>query len=187
MKPKVIQTLLGPDWEVDQKSGDAQTHHELQPSWPMQLQGLFIAGADAQTVVVDISVGNHCLLSGLVPAGFFSTRGRSFDELRELTERGELGEHEVSIQAPGVVQLGQRVRLTVKGKMSGFCFWGLRLAGDLPQRWHCQKLEEGDGIAVSLYETNLEGEHEFYKVQAPTLESAEQLTSIFWKGSHRRL
>lgn len=120
---------------------------------------------------------------GPIPASWFATK-RSFAELKVLAERGELKKADVNLEVADVLELGARVKVEIEGPMTGMCLWGLSACGPLPpMRWDCKKTD--DGAVVSLYETDLLGEHEVFKVAAPSVDSAQDLTAIFW--GRRRL
>jgi hypothetical protein len=99
--------------------------------------GLFVWGAQAETYVNAIRVGNQhegALQSSPVPARYFS-EGRSMAELQKLADAGELA---ISVEQRRVLEMavgevGNTLSVEIRGPFEDACLWGLTYEGQWPR------------------------------------------------------
>ena len=159
----------------------ASEQHELSgtPYVPVLPMGLLLWGVQPETIVQAIAVGQH--LAGMASAdgipGRYFEQDRSFEELRELADRGEL---QGAINPRRVLECREaapdaKVQIIIKGPFEHLCLWGLTYAGDkIPTRMTIVEAE-GGRFRGQVYQRGLAGDRLLFEASSPTIESVTEL------------
>lgn len=186
-RPGVRQTLVGFEGHgartLDLPSAKMMTwttslHSEFLPL------GLLFWGATHETFVTDVRVGNQSgqVSRGVarIPARYFET-GKSFDELVELAEQGELALEvkERQLLQMNTVGLGVYLQVGTEGPFESFCLWGLSpVSFEQKLTSNIERVENDKGLTGyrgTLVRSTLVGDITEYEAKAPSEASIVQL------------
>jgi hypothetical protein len=180
-KPGVKQIVVAArPWEQRDSSefaADTVYSMPVHPYRPFLPLGLFVIGATPRTFVEDVRTGNQSHFSGPVSAEYFSN-GKSFAELEQLAERGELSVPPHQHFEIDVVDSGQSLIVQMRGPFSGVALWGLAQVGPVPSQSVDVKCEGSEHVGT-IVEHRLRGDEVVLTVRSPTESGCCRLLESF--------